>query len=49
MTDDTTIATVRARRPWLSDDWEAAIRLELGGRKAEKCRAKLRKMLEGEK
>ena len=51
MTDDTTIAAVRARHPWLSDDWEAAVRLELSGSKrtAEKCRAKLRRMLEGER
>ena len=43
MTDDTTIATARARYPWLSDDWEAAVRLELSGSKrtAEKCRANL--------
>ena len=47
MTDDTTIATVRARYPWLSDDWEAAVKLELGKKRtADKCRAKLRKMLE---
>ena len=44
MTDDATIATVRARHPWLSDDWEAAVRLELGGRLAEKCRARLAKL-----
>ena len=42
MTDNTTIATIRARYPWLSDDWEAAVKLELGKKRAaEKCRANL--------
>ena len=43
MTDETTIATVRARHPWLSDGWEAAVRREPSGskRSAEKCRANL--------
>ena len=50
MTDAELIATIRLRHPYLSDDWEAAVKLELGKKRtADKCRAKLRKMLEGEK
>jgi hypothetical protein len=41
MTDSTLIAAVRKRYPWLSDEWEAAVRLELGKRSAAKCRRHL--------
>lgn len=47
MTDAALISAIRSTRPYLSDDWEAALMRELAAKRtAEKCRAKLRKMLE---
>jgi hypothetical protein len=41
LTDAALIAAIRKSRPWLSDEWEAAVRLELGKRSHEKCRRHL--------